>query len=358
MSIVARLMSLGMLALVAAGPARANDGHYLGYGATVYPDTNTCVQLTSETVIITYGGEDKNIVDGAESVQRYDIWYVDATLNFRNLGRATTVQMGFPFGTNIIADEDSSSTDSYDPQFRTWVDDKEMPTVRKRSVPNPALYRPEADIVFVFPVQFNVGENRTVHHTYHIGGSGSVDGDTEFRYIMTTGLLWAGLVDSALVRVIIPASQAQNVDVVCPREHLSRREGDRVVLEWQWHNFKPNFDVVLERLSIPTRDLPLADLVSHADFSQAWWSGWDGGWCRDGWWQDDSGSSHDACHARWLCNRILAEYGCPFDSPFVRAQFYESGKFRPNPDFKMTSLPPDLYRFFGRLPRSRDWRLE
>lgn len=346
MNIFPRTLLVVAMAAAVAAPAWANDGLYLGYGATVYPDTNTCVQLASETVVITF-----DLTYPPDTTRSAMCWRVDATLHFRNLGDAVTVQMGFPFGTSeIIYDENPRRSD---PGFRTWVDGRETPTVEKSGMPDSALYRPE-EVVYAFPVTFLRGEMKTVRHTYHVGGSGSVSGDQEFRYILTTGALWAGRIDSALVQAVFPASVARQIDVVCPPEQRAKRDGDKIVLEWQWRHFKPNFDVILERIPEHVRDFPLDQLAAHADFSQAWWSA---GWCRDGWWQDESMKSHEACHARWLCSRILAEYGYPFDDPFVWAQFYEDGKRRPNPDFRETDVRTDVREFVLTVMRNLDWPL-
>ena len=334
------------MGLATATCAVADDGVYMGDGATVYPITSSQVQLASETVIITHGGPDES----APGSRRMS-WRVDATLHFRNLGGPTTVQMGFPFGP-LGGDIDWSNPrerDEYDPHFRTWVDGEETPTTLKQAEPDSGLLRLNREVVYAFPVDFAGKQVRTVRHTYRVGGSASSDGSGDFTYVLTTGALWAGRIDTATVRVIVPVGAAADMDIVCPHEHDARREGDQLVLEWRWRDLEPDFDLKIASLPRSLHEMPLDELADETTTQAVWESGTVRRVLRD--------ERPDPCTARWYCNRILAEYGYPFRSPFVRAQFYAGGACHEDPAFSEAALTP-RHRYFLDFLTAKEWPRE
>ncbi len=305
--------------------ARADDSAYRGDGVTVYPVTNSDVQLTSEDVVITLEGKDET------APGRYRLpWRVDATLNFRNLGGPTKVQMGFPYrvaGDVNIHPRRPEDLDYVDPHFRTWVDEVETPTVRKEPGASTSPLHEEHEWVYTFPVEFTQGQTRTVRHRYWVGGHSTSDGSGHFTYVLTTGALWAGKIDSALVRLMMPAQAARSCDEICPHEHSARRDGDQIILEWRWHDLEPDFDLEIVTLPASIREATVDKLPN-----EAWRYG-----------------QLEPCEARWYCNRVLAEYGYPFKSPFVRAQFYEEGKLHENPRYSEAELPAAMREFLAKL---------
>lgn len=334
------------MGLATATCAVADDGAYMGDGATVYPITSSQVQLASETVIITRGGPDES----APGSHRPP-WRVDATLHFRNLGGPTTVQMGFPFGPlgGALDWNDPRDRDYLDPHFRTWVDGQETPSTLKQAEPDSMLLRPLREVVYAFDVTFAGEQSRTVRHNYWAGGRATAGGPGIFAYILTTGALWAGRIDSATVQVIVPVEAAADMDVVCPHEHEARREGDRLVLEWRWRDLEPDFDLKITSLAESLHELSLDELADETTTQSVWESGTVRRVLRD--------ERPDPCLARWYCNRILAEYGYPFRSPFVRAQFYAGGALHEDPGFSEAALTP-RHRYFLDYLTAKRWPRE
>lgn len=327
--------------LVSVPDALANDGYYAGDGATIRPAQTTHVQLAGESVVVTMWGPDES-----SPGNRRMKWRVDATLHFRNLGEPTTVLMGFPFGPqiNVYPGKSERHRDYWDPHFRTWVDGEETATTIMGALPDAGLHRPEGETVYTFPVAFASDQVRTVRHRYWAGGYASSPGQSDFSYILTTGALWAGHIDTAVVRVIFPQKEANQVDVVCPHEHDSWREGEQIVLEWRWQDLEPDFDLTVRSFPRALHEMALDELTAG---TQRYWRGYSFGSVFDD-------ERPNPCEVRWFCNRTLAEYGYPFHTAFVRAQFYQDGKLKEDPTYSESSLEP-RHRQFLEFLTSNEW---
>jgi len=71
--------------------------------------------------------------------------------------------MGFP----ILMDEVDGERVEFDPHFRTWVNEKEVQTTRKRGIPHPVKdYYHFSDAVYTYPVSFKSGELVKIKHQY------------------------------------------------------------------------------------------------------------------------------------------------------------------------------------------------
>lgn len=81
-----QISSLFFLVLLQCQYSSADDTAVYGNGINVFPVTSSEIQLVSETIKLKY-----------ESAKYSSAWSVDVTLNFKNDGPDTVVQMGFPF---------------------------------------------------------------------------------------------------------------------------------------------------------------------------------------------------------------------------------------------------------------------
>jgi len=210
--------------------AYANDAVYYGSGVTVYPVKHDDIQLVSEVITIT-----KGVGLG---------WGVEAVLNFKNHGKTTSVQMGFPFDTDGPEDPDDKEADLPDPKFRTFVDGKEIKVTRKQGWNKSPLQDFNYPIVYTFAVPFEKGETQTISHTYSVQGTEWSTGDYEFKYILKTGALWKGVIKNIKVVMILPRSSASQITSIAPKEYKTEQKQGTAVFSWEFHNIKPDFNII------------------------------------------------------------------------------------------------------------------
>ncbi len=288
-----------------------DDAVYSGDGVNIYPIEETNVRLVSEEIKITQG-------EGLG-------WGVDVSINFKNEGPSTTVQMGFPFDAyspddGSIEDSDSTSNNTLDPHFRTFVDGQELKVTRRKASRNPRLTGINFPIVYTFDVFFQPGEMKTIRHTYSVGGYSDSAGNTKFKYILRTGALWKGTIDTINMSASLYARDIPRLSCINPEESSAEKVGDRIVLHWDLKNIKPDADLVISsnrRAEISKRTIE--DLIKA---------------------NKEELMTAPACKMRSLRNMVYASYGYPFKNPYVRAQFYYPGSpYRVNPSFSEKVIP-------------------
>ncbi len=297
---VGALLLAVLLLYTLTTPTYGNDAVYYGAGVTVYPVKHDSIQLVSEVIKIT-----KGIGLG---------WGVEATLNFKNYGNKTSVQMGFPFDTDGPNDPDQKEEDVPDPKFRTFIDSKEVKVTKKKGWSKSPLEDLNYPIVYTFTVPFEQGETKTILHTYSVQGTEWSTGDYEFKYILKTGALWRGLIENIKVDMILPGKSAVIVHCVLPKEHKATQNKDAVVLSWEFQDIKPKFNITAKTL-FGREPIGLDYLRTTKDLFIT-----------------------DACCVRYFRNLVYASYGYPFENPFPRMQFYGSGHFRERNDFNFNMI--------------------
>jgi len=224
------LVLLAFMLLPFINSAYGNDAVYYGSGVTVYPVKHDDIQLVSEVITITRG-----VGLG---------WGVEAVLNFKNHGNKTSVQMGFPFDTDGPNDPDEKEENVPDPKFRTFVDGKEIKVTKKKGWSKSPLQDLNFPIVYTFSVPFEKGETKAIRHTYSVQGTDWSTGEYEFKYILKTGALWKGVIKNIKVTMILPGSSIAEITGIKPKEHKAEKKQSATVLSWEFHNIKPDFNIV------------------------------------------------------------------------------------------------------------------
>ncbi|MEW6713774.1 MAG: hypothetical protein AB1306_01615 [Nitrospirota bacterium] len=218
------------LLLLSINPVYGNDSVYYGSGVTVYPVKHDDIQLVSEVITITEG-----VGLG---------WGVEAVLNFKNHGSKTSVQMGFPFDTDGPRDPDEKEEDLPDPKFRTFIDNKEIRVTKKKGWSKSPLEDLDYPIVYTFTVPFEKGETKTIRHMYSVQGTIWSNGECEFQYILKTGALWKDVIKNTKIAMILPDTSIAEVIGITPQEHKKEKKQGVTVLLWEFHNIKPDFNII------------------------------------------------------------------------------------------------------------------
>jgi len=186
-------------------------------GQTMQPRTATEVRLAREMV---------------EAEVKPERIAVTADFWLRNEGPATTLDVGFPCGTEQPPHD-----------LRVWEGNKELPvTVR------PAW--------FVWPMAFATEEEKRLRVTYWQRRTWRPWTSRLFRYILHTGAAWKGPIGQATIRVHF--SQVPRVEPLWAVPSSYQFDGKTVT--WELTNFEPDFDLALrwkERLSIVRTDRPI-----------------------------------------------------------------------------------------------------
>jgi len=318
------LTLLIMLTIVPSHRCYADDAAYYGDGVNVYPIEHADIQLLSEEIKITQG-----VGLG---------WGVDVTMNFKNHGPATTVQMGFPFdayspdeGTDE-SDEDTSDLSSRkpDPHFHTSVNGEELVVVKKTGIVSPNLPDIDFSTVYVFNVPFQKGETKRIRHTYTVGGYMNSVGERKFKYVLRTGALWKGPIDQIKISLALNVKEIPYLDCIELEESKAEKTGDTLNLHWDLRNIKPDRDLIISRnrgieLSAKAVDALIAD-------------------------NKESVMAESACRIRYLRNLVYASQGYPFKNQYVSAQFYYAGSpFKVIPAFAEKNIPQRYKEFIDYL---------
>lgn len=304
----------------------ANDSIYKGDGITVYPVKSSNIQMVAEVVYITEG-----VGLG---------WQVEVVATFRNYGPAETVQIGFPFRAytpGFEFDPDSMDIEDYPvkPKFHAYVDGIEVPSAPKIGIKNPELdilY----DLVYTFNVHFAKDETKMIRHLYTVGGNMSSSGDEEFTYVLKTGSLWKGNIESVAIIVELSKKAASKIDYIWPKEHNVIEKSNTLLLTWKFKNIKPDFDLEIGKLSFVNQQWKSLDtlLVYYEKFPYIY---------------------KKKGVYRYLKNAIFALYGYPFKNQFVNSQFYlemtsdmwgnKEYRFKENPLFKISDIPEKYQKY-------------
>jgi hypothetical protein len=274
--------------LFVSKPLKCDDAVYRGDGVNVYPISSEQIKLVSETIKIT--------------VLYQKDWMINVTMNFKNTGDSTTVQMGFPF-----------TSDEFNPNFSVFDGTEKLTVIKKKAVKKPHIIKYHFPIVYTFMVHFAKGEEKTMYHTYWINSLHPSLGISSNTYILQTGALWKESIDLIDIILTAPIASVKYFNFILPKENEAIREGDKIILKWNYENIEPDFN--LEIGSMPTRYFNIfkesPDLFLETVDEQI-----------------RRGPIHfDQRFLRYIRNMIYAYYGYPFKNPLMQAQFYDSGMF-------------------------------
>ena len=181
-----------------SGAASADDGYTSTTGGAVNFTNNKQIEMVSERVVIDLRSDDSSI---------------DATFHFKNLGAATTVQMGFP------EEAEHGATMSH---FRSEVDGKRVRVTRHWiDKPNEGFEGDDYEAVWLKRVKFAAGQERTVRVRYDANNSFLTSGSNWQEYILKTGATWAGRIEKC--ELVIDYSHANAPYGIAPL--LERNKG-------------------------------------------------------------------------------------------------------------------------------------
>lgn len=203
------------LCLVIVTAAAANDAAIEAYGGTIRPmKQHRSIRMLAERVEVDL------------SPDRVE---VNCLFIFKNLGPATTVQMGFPeFGYN-------TGNPIGFTRFATWVDGRLVPARRVGSM---KMYN-DGDVRRwrVKTVSFRAKQTRVVRVRYTAMLGEVSDGTRFFQYDLDTGASWKGTIGKAEVTVRLHRFEDYwPVRVADPAAHY--RRGNRMI--WRWRNLEPS----------------------------------------------------------------------------------------------------------------------
>jgi hypothetical protein len=329
---VTRMLNIFFLITCFAGPlsltAYADDSAYFGDGADVYPLQSESIQLVAETIVITdrYGA--KPTVEGRR-------FLIEVDMTFKNHGPDTTVQFGFPV---LFWDNNADGEGKVDlsTDFRTWVNEVEVKTVKKKGVPNPVKFYHFADAVFAYPVTFQRNEVKNIKHRYTVGGTFDSSGGWEVAYVLRTGALWKGVIEDFELVYKTPASIAPETLGPMPREQKVEVVGDAIVFRWEMKNFKPKNDF---RMLGAKKGHYLNSSTTDEIIKNKSWKAY----------------ANSSAALRYMKNRVFAECGYPFRNPFVRAQFYCPGSpYKEDRSYSDKKIPKDHMDFINLLQKRED----
>jgi hypothetical protein len=300
--------------LLCLAPASADDAVFRGDGATVFPVESTDIRMVSERIRLHY---------------REGLGFaVDVDELFENQGPATSLTIGFPFGSGELDLSLENSPDPawvpesfdprQDPHFQTLVDGQSIPTSLKRGAGG-------YDLVFTSSIGFKQGETKRVRHLYTVGGFSDSAGGLTFRYILKTGALWKGSIGRILIYAEIDSTKAEGIHFMSPAPLSILRVGTTILATWDLRDIKPDFDLEFRSLPLFLSRVAM-DIGSGNDILDLA--------ATDRIQAEAVGSEGQ----RFLRNLVLASYGYPFKDALSRAQFYESGYFKENLRFRREEI--------------------
>jgi len=232
--------------------------------------------------------------------------------------------VGFPFKVyypGIEKDSLGFIRENFDPHFKVYADGIELPTNMNYS----KNYSEEYNVIYLFNLHFGKNETKILRHKYTVGGTYFSQGGWEFEYVLKTGALWNGNIESIAIVLEIPVEKVQKFQTVWPREKNVFSRGNKIFLTWKYENIKPDFNLKLGGFSNYLNGMRPEDLLNKVDSNKI--------------------QLYRPGYRRYLINLIFARYGYPFKNPFVRAQFYFKNKimkkitFKPRKDFNIKDVP-------------------
>lgn len=307
----------------------ADDSSWEGDGYTVMPLSNAQIQLVSEKIKIT------EIYSGLTSSDfQSQNWLINAELIFKNLGKSTSIQMGFPI--------ESSEEGDFPQNLKTWVNGVSVTTTIKKGVPNPALAKFKPPIgpfgeVYAFNIKFRKGQEIKIKHVYTVGGYADDEENWNVNYILRTGALWKGPIKD--IRIELKADPYPKAPfIVMPGGYSSEIINNppyllkKLVLHWHFKNIKPDNDIIISGINMRAKkDIDSEDL-NKSYFNTS------GSFDKNKIWGDEG-------IIIYLRNLIFAHYGYPFKDALVRSWFYYQGSpYKEDPHFSANRIPDKFMR--------------
>lgn len=217
---------------------KADDAHYFGDGADIYPMQNNDIQLVKEVITIT---------------DNQSNWSIDVEMFFKNHGEDTTIQMGFPLynadrdDCYVSEGNDDCINDDDIINFKTFINGKMAKVKRKNGLSNPNLPSTNTipDKVYSYAVSFKKNEIININHSYTIDGYSNAQNDWSVKYVLRTGGLWRGNIENLKIYFKTKTNRAREINMISPKEHDSFLDGDELTLYWNFSDYKPLTDLAV-----------------------------------------------------------------------------------------------------------------
>jgi hypothetical protein len=207
-----------LFTLLSVSPAFPNDAPVKSVGKTIQPMNNVPVRMVSEDVRISLSSTKAD---------------VHCLFTLRNEGKPETIEVGFPRGWegDLIG---FTAKDAHIPGVFSVETMAEQPFFGEFSDEKLPWWK-------VFKVPFtSTGQSRVIENYYSTfllpWGKYPVPwNDLLFTYIMKTGALWKGQIDSAKVTLYLRNIPFDQVTKISPEGYI--REENRIT--WNFRNFEP-----------------------------------------------------------------------------------------------------------------------
>lgn len=228
-----------VLILVLASPALADDASLGREGEAVRPIHNTQVRMVAEEVRV-------KLLPAAGVTPDRPFWpnrsAVDVTFTFHNAGGPTRVLMGFPADAKRHEEDRAEFGDDWTlHDFAAYVDGQPVPARQEKGI-QPEWGRSNLDFPawWTFTVDFAAGQTRTVRNTFWVKNLFWSNGHVRTGYILTTGAVWAGRIERAIVTVDLGEIPPHRIEKATPDGY--RFASDHVLI-WEFRDFEPAEDV-------------------------------------------------------------------------------------------------------------------
>ena len=208
--------------------AFANDGVLGVTPDGVYPITQSDIMMKSEEIYI-------DCTTGK----------VTCRFDFKNLGDAQTVLIGFPARLDEdVSDGLTSEEDITVRKFTARDKNGEIPVSLIDTIPNPPLKEingmEKYSKWYSFSVDFAKNEEKTLYHTYEISFAYTSDGFSYMGYVIETGSLWKGPIGHSKVIFDMGDTPMYAITSVYPNNYY-RIEGNKLIFERS--DFKPDYNL-------------------------------------------------------------------------------------------------------------------
>lgn len=216
-----------------------------GGGHTVIPIKNGNIRMVSERVVLdpVFSSEEAN--NGLPTIW-ISMIKADCRFVFKNTSKNDQeVLMGFPDNPARMMDRPGnpnfpgySSYESSIFEFKTYINNKEVPVLKKNAAQNKDLkFLDSYPAIFIWPVKFKGGEIIEIRNTYEYR-PGYWWGQNNIDYTLKTGALWKGNIEKAEIILNIDPLYVQ-LKGLSPKTYKINDNS----IEWHLTDFKPTEDV-------------------------------------------------------------------------------------------------------------------
>lgn len=193
--------AVSLILIVCACLAHANDASIMVTGSASNYKKNKQIQMVKEEVRMKMGDEKSHI---------------NVTFWFKNTGAATKVMMGFP------EESYGDAAEKVIFNFKSTVDGKPV-TVKRMNAGKSNGDASMLQAMWVKEVSFAKNGIRKVVVDYDALNGGSVSGDTNQKYMFTSGATWSGKIES--IKIWIDYSAARKSTYCQPVLDIEREGG-------------------------------------------------------------------------------------------------------------------------------------